>query len=649
MPTNKRKGRRGRGKQRKDEDDAINRNRKACEDEGSASWNLMRHFKADGCRVEFGDDGSVVVLHPCMKPDDESGEKLSNRALWDDKEKSIVVGHYVHNFEQGLRDGDLEGTTVIARNLSCPHLKSKLSEALFEADIHYAILDFLGHCHGRLSAALQGAVGERETIPRLWLDMLGMMVHGCSEQPHDARLAEVAKRLEPVVICMIHERRQLFRSNNNWHTSLSSFFSLVFDVMCQSREGRRIMISYEGFLSFVAQASCWGVSREDIVKEARWLQLGDSFSIACYEAQRLMCLVVDEHDIEEDHATSSNFLLEQIACTPLSNDHECKDSTMAGFVRIMRSDQEDNPSFLPIIFKGLLLAENFVDTRVIAELIDYGRNDLSIETAEYVMGLILGILGVDDDYKHIRRSDSRYAAAIRYGLLEWCISWPIAPLKTLFEGLSSVAIHSKTSRVLSGKREQIFLALDMLRKREGIVLPILDSINDVDTSTCCNCLKKFETKKLRFCNCCKVEQYCTLSCQAKSWNAGHGRFCKTMARDSDYLTTQGISETDIKRWTTLKSDLMVTGCSFVQSNMYEILKLSVEQHGVLIDFGLAPPVIKLLTRNDTDECSGSEGLYCEFVLPVMYGFAARLGCNSIIYLPKYIPRLEDRTCSNQEI
>ena len=115
MPTNKRKGRRG--KERKDEKNApINRNRKACETVGSASWQMMRQLKAEGCRIEFMDDGSVHILHPQMRPDVGS-EQYSKRELWNDKEKGMIVDNYVHNFAQELRDGDLDGTTVIADNL----------------------------------------------------------------------------------------------------------------------------------------------------------------------------------------------------------------------------------------------------------------------------------------------------------------------------------------------------------------------------------------------------------------------------------------------------------------------------------------------------------------------------------------------------
>ena len=114
-----------------------------------------------------------------------------------------------------------------------------------------------------------------------------------------------------------------------------------------------------------------------------------------------------------------------------------------------------------------------------------------MDTAEYIMGTVLGILGVNDEYEHIRPSDSRYAAAIRCGLLELCShvcnlanrnkqELSIVPLmKPLFETLSSMAMHSKTSEVLpSGKRAQIYLALelDMLDKQMGnIVLSTLDS------------------------------------------------------------------------------------------------------------------------------------------------------------------------------
>ncbi len=642
MPTNKRKGRRG--KQRKDDNKKMShrdRDMKEAETEGTATWQMIRELKADGFRCEFKDDGAFVALHPRVRPD-LTADEVSNRALWNDKEKVSVVNNYIHNFAQEIRDGNFEGTTVIDRNLACPHLGSKLSEALFKEDIHIAMLDFLDQCNGRLSVALKGAVGGRANIPSLWIDILTMMVdYECS---HDTLLM-VATRLEPLVMCMIHDRRQLFRSNNCWHMSLPSFFDLIFYVMCQSDEAREIMMAYDGFLPFVARASCWDVTHGDVA----WPK---SFATASRIAQKLTCLVVEEHDFEDKRDTDvkKNDPLELIACTPLSNDPGCKDSTMVGFIRSMRLGKEDNrSSYLSVIVETLIWTGDYVDKRVIAELIEYGRGDSSLDSAEYVMDLVLWILGVEDD--EIRPSDSRYAAAISCGFLEFCVhvassierELSVAPLKLFFATLSSMALHSKTSRVLaSGKLAQIHLALEALDKHHGIVLPALDNFDDDGTSTCCNCLKKFEKKKLRLCNCCKIEQYCSVSCQEESWNAGHSRLCKKVANDCGYLRSQGISEADIKRLTTIKSNLMARGCSFVQSNIESLKSMLSDVENVeagdsitiLVDFGEVPQTIETVVRPSNSEgCIGS--LHFEFVSPVWYGFAEWLGWDSV-RLDKYI-------------
>lgn len=230
MPTNKRKGRRG--KQRKGEKAPINRNRKECETVGSPSWQMMRQMMAEGCRVEFSDDGAVLLMHPMFFPGCPQDE-LTNRELWCDKTRSAIVDNYVHNFAQELRNGDLEGTTVITDNLACPHLGSKLSEALFKEDIHISMLDFLEQCEGHLSVALKGAVGERADIPSLWMDILTLMVD--YECPRDTRLM-IAKRLEPLVMCMVKDRRQLFRSNHSWHRCLKSYFYLIYYLMCRRKK-----------------------------------------------------------------------------------------------------------------------------------------------------------------------------------------------------------------------------------------------------------------------------------------------------------------------------------------------------------------------------------------------------------------------------
>jgi hypothetical protein len=370
-------------------------------------------------------------------------------------------------------------------------------------------------------------------------------------------------------------------------------------------------------------------------------------------------LVVEEYDIEDKGDKDvKNDPLELIACTPLSNDAGCKDSTMVGFVRSMRHEKGDDlSSYLSVIVETLLWTGDYVDKRVIKELIEYGRGDSFLDSAGYVMDLVLGILGVQDD-EIVQPSDSRYAAAISCGFLELCGEFlasiietelPIAPLKLFFKTLASMAMHSKTSRVLaSGKLAQIHLALEALEKHHGIVLPALDNFDDDGTSTCCNCLKKFERKKLCLCNCCKIEQYCSLSCQTESWNTGHSRHCKKMAKESDYLRSQGVSEADIKRMTTFKSNLMARGCSFVQSNANELAHI-VDAHRatLLIDFGGAPPCMdQRNTRNNSGECKGPGYLHFEFISPMWYDFAARLGWNKVC-LEKYI-YLSESEVSNQE-
>ena len=174
MPTNKRKGRRGNGKQRKD-DKKIHSDGKSAEYPSPKEISeIIRESKTQGCRVVRTVDGGIQVRHPVTMFGEN--ERLTNRELWNEEEKGLVVDNYIHNFAQELRDGNFEGTKVIGVNLLCPHLRLKLIDALFKEDIHVAILDFLGKCDGRLSVALKGAVGERVTISSMWMEILTMMV-----------------------------------------------------------------------------------------------------------------------------------------------------------------------------------------------------------------------------------------------------------------------------------------------------------------------------------------------------------------------------------------------------------------------------------------------------------------------------------------
>ena len=76
-------------------------------------------------------------------------------------------------------------------------------------------------------------------------------------------------------MCIIDERRKLFRRNDLWQKSLESFFVLL-DRVLQSDEGCLVMFSYEGVLQFVAFSF-----REMRSRECKLVQVRSSES-ACF-------------------------------------------------------------------------------------------------------------------------------------------------------------------------------------------------------------------------------------------------------------------------------------------------------------------------------------------------------------------------------
>lgn len=234
---------------------------------------------------------------------------------------------------------------------------------------------------------------------------------------------------------------------------------------------------------------------------------------------------------------------------------------------------------------------------------------------------------------------------------------PVAKVERIAEGLHTAAFHSKTSRALLGKRSEIVLALDELRKTsESIssrIYPIVNDCFQAGTPTCCNCLETFDRESLRFCGGCGVECYCSLSCQSESWKAGHDKCCNSMAEDSEDQLGFEADKRDIKRLATLKNNLMMAGCRCVQSNLREIKLRANEYHQqgihdvtVKVDLGQFPPDIGITSRaREAWECAGR--VKCSFVSPVLYGFSEQVGWDDIV-LTKYVPTCLLFSCDEDE-
>ena len=417
----------------------------------------------------------------------------------------------------------------------------------------------------------------------------------------DIRLA-FARSIEPLITCMIDEKRELFKSREMWYLGMAPFFCLIHNIML-SDEGRSVMLSYDKLLPFIAQACCWRINRDDIVTDAMWLKLDASVSAACYDAQGVLYLVLD----------TSEFMgpLNLIASTPLLvNDPKCHVSIIAGFIQMMSNEKQIDTHFLKCII-DILIVNDKVDAQVIAELIKFGKRDDS--SAQFVLKLILVILGFDEEHDDIEKSDTRFAVAIQSGLLELVGKNGATEESTaIAEALCTVSMHKKTSYALREKRSEISLVLDNAQSSSTeLVINIHDSLVFGTTYTCCNCLEEFDRSSVRYCSGCNVECYCSLSCQSESWKMGHDKACKDISNHIEELRDQNISDTDIKRFKVLQNNVMMAGCRIIQleSDM-------LDGNDVLVDFRQYPTIIKPIIRDDIDQSDGY--LKCTFISPVMY-------------------------------
>ena len=122
---------------------------------------MYRQLKADGCRISFGEDGATQIYHPCMTPGADM-RLFSDRSLINMKDRRKIVDNYIHNYEDDLRQGVYEGTSVIGQNLVCPHLGQMLCEALLDNEVHIDMLRFLGKADKKMSAFVVKSVVSSE-------------------------------------------------------------------------------------------------------------------------------------------------------------------------------------------------------------------------------------------------------------------------------------------------------------------------------------------------------------------------------------------------------------------------------------------------------------------------------------------------------
>lgn len=281
---------------------------------------------AEGCRVGQRDNGSTGVSHPCFKHVKvKTGQafikaiKNFDRGLLSDEERQELAGNYVFSFSQDLREGDYYATDVVRRNIADPHIGRQLEDELLKADIHLSLLHFLNQSAKSSYDALGRVVdgGESTMLAYNWVMILWILMQdGLALDARDGARLVVAKGIDPFLMSVIDDKRELFQSNHVWHLCISAFFEIVRGIV-KSKEALLVMISYEGFLPFVAQASCWSQSREDIAAESEILRQvypdprtsPEPLSSASHAAQKVLGLAIRVHehcDGCDERSTGSN-------------------------------------------------------------------------------------------------------------------------------------------------------------------------------------------------------------------------------------------------------------------------------------------------------------------------------------------------------
>lgn len=158
---------------------------------------VIRALKAEGCRIQWESDGTMLARHPCIKRFETHAEDMCDRKLMNNDEKQELVENYIHSYARDLRDGVWEGTYILGRNLECQSLGPLMCQALVKAGIHNDILRFLNQCDEALLVVLKGVVGGRTEIPSLWMYILTMTMMSLDDAP-----LAIAEGIRPLVMCM---------------------------------------------------------------------------------------------------------------------------------------------------------------------------------------------------------------------------------------------------------------------------------------------------------------------------------------------------------------------------------------------------------------------------------------------------------------
>ena len=439
------------------------------------------------------------------------------------------------------------------------------------------VLDFLKRCENDTFDKVMAEVGGNLPCPSSWIGIIRK-----AEELEPSCRMQIAQNIGPLVRCMCNDTKRVFFNNKkHWRESIVHFVDLITQMIDRFNdepddENKMIvdtLLLHDGLLRSIVQWGFWGEEhRPDITKE---LKIDDSAMIVEWgrkAIEQLVTLVRGKIYMDGDGSAvltdEAKKLLDTIGTTPIMSkeyDPNCMVSYTAGLIRIMKNNGGTVNDVKSV--QRLITWADCVDKRVIAEVIDFGFNyTANYETAVSITSISSDVIMKKSNVKDwFVRSDTRVACAIRFGLIEMCLSFIerfgthesfgnddeqdtslYRNIGTIFTYVHSASLHKKSAKAIGSKKNCIDDKLIQLRKNKEVssndeckeLLNRVRSVLDLNGAYCCRCNKSLGKNDIKRCNGCNRMTYCSKACQREDWLNGHNVTCNIPYEYSDERSGQ---------------------------------------------------------------------------------------------------------------
>jgi len=479
--------------------------------------------------------------------------------------------------------------TLVATNLcNAPYLRRLVSAGLIPT-----VLQFFKQCENEniLNALPDESKMVKDELVRCPMKWVALLVNVTLQDDLKECRLQIADGIAPLIKCMRNDhKRELFRSKTYWYDIIGLFMTLLTRLMNGDRATIKCLFKHEGLMDMVIRSMFWNNHRKDILEESETYQdQGDGveivgisrlpeFGILIQFVLNYTTILCSEGVASLQSPEETQIRLKDIATTIIvneSHDPSCKITFVVGLLHLLKTNLSAKEKDYCFTIIQRFIAVDFVDKDVIRGVVDLGCNFVSgYKDAVAITRLGYNMLNYfDSEKKLLCPIERHYAYAISVGVIEMCVNLLlqfencdndelIDSVRMLFNNASLVALHKKTSKAISDRRNRVSERLEVLevmtdsdnlgqvlcaltlnerktiRENDKLIelVRLIRSIVDKtacnpalvsSNRSCLNCSIMLEGDAIRRCGKCEAVCYCSRECQVEDWNS-HKHGCKHM-------------------------------------------------------------------------------------------------------------------------